>query len=46
VTLGARPVRREGPIAIDGGPNVGARGVYLRVHDVITLELLQRPAGR
>jgi len=46
VTCGARPVRRDGPVAIDGGPNAGARCAYLRVHDVITLELFQRPPGR
>jgi len=46
VTCGARPVRRDGPVTIDGGPNGGARGAYLRVHDVITLELFQRPPGR
>jgi catechol 2,3-dioxygenase-like lactoylglutathione lyase family enzyme len=46
VGCGARPVRPEGPVDIDGGPNVGARGAYLRVHDVITLELFQRPPGR
>jgi catechol 2,3-dioxygenase-like lactoylglutathione lyase family enzyme len=46
VSSGARPVRPEGPRLIDGGPNVGARGAYLRVHDVITLELFQRPPGR
>jgi catechol 2,3-dioxygenase-like lactoylglutathione lyase family enzyme len=43
VGCGARPVRREGAVVIDGGPNVGARGAYLRVHDAITLELFQRP---
>jgi catechol 2,3-dioxygenase-like lactoylglutathione lyase family enzyme len=46
VRCGARPVRPEGPVVIDGGPNVGARGAYLRVHDVITLELFQRPPRR
>ncbi len=43
VDCGARPVRREGPVEIDGGPNVGARVAYLRIHDGITLELFQRP---
>ncbi len=43
VDCGARPVRREGPVEIDGGPNVGARGAYLRIHDGITLELFQKP---
>ncbi len=33
-------------VAIDGRPNVGARGADLRVHDVITLELFQPPPGR
>lgn len=43
VECGARPVRAEGPVAIDGGPNRGARGAYLRVHDGITIEIFQRP---
>jgi catechol 2,3-dioxygenase-like lactoylglutathione lyase family enzyme len=43
VDCGAKPVRREGPLEIDGGPNVGARVAYLRIHDGITLELFQRP---
>ena len=43
VDCGAEPVRREGPVEIDGGPNVGARVAYLRIHDGITLELFQRP---
>jgi catechol 2,3-dioxygenase-like lactoylglutathione lyase family enzyme len=43
VDCGAKPVRREGPVEIDGGPNVGARGAYLRIHDGITLELFQKP---
>jgi catechol 2,3-dioxygenase-like lactoylglutathione lyase family enzyme len=41
---GAKPVSREGPIEVDGGPNAGARVAYLRIHDGITLELFQRPA--
>ena len=44
VDCGAKPVSREGPIEVDGGPNVGARVAYLRIHDGITLELFQRPA--
>ena len=44
VELGARPVRREGPVEIDAGPNRGARVAYLRVHDGISLELFQVPA--
>lgn len=43
VDCGARPVNPDGPIEIDGGPNVGARGAYLRIHDGVTLELFQRP---
>lgn len=43
VDCGAQPVRREGPVEIDHGPNVGARVAYLRIHDGITLELFQRP---
>jgi catechol 2,3-dioxygenase-like lactoylglutathione lyase family enzyme len=48
VACGARPVRRDGPVAIDGGPNLGARASYLRIHDGITLEFFQpapRPQG-
>jgi catechol 2,3-dioxygenase-like lactoylglutathione lyase family enzyme len=44
VDCGAKPVRREGPVEIDHGPNVGARVAYLRIHDGITLELFQRPS--
>ena len=43
VGCGARPVFREGPVEIDHGPNVGARGAYLRIHDGGTLELFQPP---
>ena len=43
VELGARPLVPEGPVDIDGGPNVGARASYLRIHDGITLELFQPP---
>jgi catechol 2,3-dioxygenase-like lactoylglutathione lyase family enzyme len=43
VDCGAKPVRREGPVEIDHGPNVGAQVAYLRIHDGITLELFQRP---
>ena len=43
VECGAQPVRRQGPVDIDAGPNVGARAAYLRVHDGVTLELFQRP---
>src|SRR5271154_3436617 len=39
VDLGAAPVRREGPIAVNDGPNRGARVAYLRIHDGVTLEV-------
>jgi catechol 2,3-dioxygenase-like lactoylglutathione lyase family enzyme len=45
VELGARPVRADGPVTIDAGPNEGARAAYLRVHDGISLELFQPPRG-
>jgi catechol 2,3-dioxygenase-like lactoylglutathione lyase family enzyme len=46
VACGARPVRPDGPVSIDAGPNAGARAAYLRVPDGITLELYQpRPAA-
>ncbi|MFI0842852.1 VOC family protein [Mesorhizobium sp. IMUNJ 23232] len=44
VDAGARPLTPDGPVDIDGGPNVGARGAYLRIHDGITLEIFQPPA--
>ena len=43
VACGARPIVREGPVAVDAGPNRGAYAAYLRIHDGITLELFQRP---
>jgi catechol 2,3-dioxygenase-like lactoylglutathione lyase family enzyme len=43
VGLGAHPLTSEGPVDIDGGPNKGARGAYLRIHDGITLEIFQPP---
>jgi catechol 2,3-dioxygenase-like lactoylglutathione lyase family enzyme len=43
VECGAQPVRRQGPVDIDAGPNVGARAAYLRIHDGVTLEVFQRP---
>ncbi|MEP7240450.1 MAG: VOC family protein [Devosia sp.] len=46
VACGARPISPSGPVAIDGGPNIGAQAAYLRIHDGITLELFQPPAGR
>jgi catechol 2,3-dioxygenase-like lactoylglutathione lyase family enzyme len=42
---GASPVRPDGPVTIDAGPNEGARASYLRIHDGITLELFQPPRG-
>lgn len=45
VAAGARPLS-EGPVDIDGGPNIGARAAYLRIHDGITLELFQPPPVR
>lgn len=44
VKCGARPIVPEGPVDIDGGPNIGAKVAYLRIHDGITLELFQ-PRG-
>ena len=46
VKCGARPISPEGPVDIDGGPNIGARAAYLRIHDGITLELFQTPPRR
>ena len=43
VDCGAAPVRREGPVEIDDGPNGGARVAYLGIHDGVTLEVFQRP---
>ena len=43
VLAGARPVSADGPVALDGGPNLGAQTAYLRIHDGITLELFQPP---
>jgi catechol 2,3-dioxygenase-like lactoylglutathione lyase family enzyme len=45
VDAGATPVVPEGPVTVDAGPNVGARAAYLRIHDGVTLELFQPPAG-
>jgi len=42
---GARTVTAGGPVEITHGPNKGARGAYLRIHDGVTLEVLQRPPG-
>ena len=46
VDAGARPLSPDGPVDIDGGPNLGARAAYLRIHDGITLELFQPPAPK
>jgi catechol 2,3-dioxygenase-like lactoylglutathione lyase family enzyme len=43
VACGARSVNAEGPVDIGQGPNKGARAVYLRIHDGVTLELFQPP---
>lgn len=43
VECGAKPVSPDGPVEVDGGPNIGARVAYLRIHDGITLEVFQRP---
>jgi catechol 2,3-dioxygenase-like lactoylglutathione lyase family enzyme len=46
LSCGAREVSPGGPVAIDGGPNQGAKSGYLRIHDGVTLELFQaRPTG-
>lgn len=42
VAAGARPLT-DGPVDIDGGPNIGARAAYLRAHDGVTIELFQPP---
>lgn len=44
VAAGARPLVKDGPVEVDGGPNQGARAAYLRIHDGITLELFELPA--
>ena len=44
-SAGARKVSVDGPVTVDAGPNMGARAVYLRIHDGITLELFQPPAS-
>jgi len=46
VACGARPVCPDGPVAIDGGPNLGARASYLRIHDGISLEFFEKPPRR
>lgn len=45
VDAGARPVTPDGPVEVTHGPNTGAKGAYLRIHDGVTLEVLQRPPG-
>ncbi len=42
VACGARPLT-DGPVDIDGGPNIGARAAYLRAHDNVTIELFEPP---
>ena len=42
VACGAKPLT-DGPVDIDGGPNIGARAAYLRAHDGVTIELFQGP---
>jgi catechol 2,3-dioxygenase-like lactoylglutathione lyase family enzyme len=44
VAAGACPIVPEGPVEIDAGPNRGGWAAYLRIHDGITLELIQPPA--
>jgi catechol 2,3-dioxygenase-like lactoylglutathione lyase family enzyme len=39
IECGATPVRRDGPVEVDDGPNKGARVAYLRIHDGVTLEV-------
>jgi catechol 2,3-dioxygenase-like lactoylglutathione lyase family enzyme len=46
VGAGARPISADGPVDVEGGPNMGARSAYLRIHDGITLELFRPPPGR
>lgn len=46
VRCGARPLSPDGPVQIDGGPNIGAQAAYLRIHDGITLELFQPPLDK
>jgi len=44
LAAGARPVCPDGPQEVDGGPNRGARAVYLRVPpDDASVELFQPP---
>jgi catechol 2,3-dioxygenase-like lactoylglutathione lyase family enzyme len=43
VSCGARPVNKGGPVEVDDGPNMGAKVAYLRIHDGVTLEVLQPP---
>jgi catechol 2,3-dioxygenase-like lactoylglutathione lyase family enzyme len=41
IACGARPVSVDGPVDITAGPNKGAKGGYLRIHDNVTLELFE-----
>ena len=43
VRCGARAISPDGPVVIDGGPNIGAQAAYLQIHDGVTLELFQTP---
>ncbi len=45
IECGAAPVRRDGPVEVDDGPNKGARVAYLRIHDGVTLEVFQSPSA-
>jgi hypothetical protein len=45
VASGAKLVCRDGPIGIDGGPDIGPRGAYVRIRDGAEVKLLQRPAS-
>jgi catechol 2,3-dioxygenase-like lactoylglutathione lyase family enzyme len=41
LACGARTVGGNDPVDIDGGPNMGAKSGYLRIHDGVTLELFE-----
>lgn len=43
VSCGARPVNPAGPVEVEEGPNKGAKGAYLRIHDGVTLEVFEPP---
>lgn len=46
IELGAVEVTRNGPVTIGSGPSAGTRAGYLRIHDGITLELIQLAPSR